>query len=201
MLGALRAADAVEAHVRSGNDAAAHRALAFLTERSTANRSALDLGLLARGQALLASDSGAEEHFRASTLLLDACGANLHAARSRLVHGEWLRRQRRRRDARQQLEAARDTFESMGANGFGDRARVELLATGAQARRRVDATRHDLTPQERQIARLAAGGATNPEIAARLYISASTVDYHLRKVFRKLGIRSRHEISTVVALD
>ena len=110
---------------------------------------------------------------------------------TQLVYGEWLRRQRRRRDARAQLEAARDTFESMGANGFADRARVELLATGVRARKRVDETRHDLTPQESQIARLAAGGATNPEIGTRLFISANTVDYHLRKVYRKLDIKSR----------
>ena len=82
----------------------------------------------------------------------------------------------------------------MGANGFADRARVELLATGARARKRVDETRHDLTPQEWQIARLAAGGATNPEIGTRLFISANTVDYHLRKVYRKLDIKSRQEL-------
>ena len=92
-------------------------------------------------------------------------------------------------------------FELMGANGFAERARVELLATGARARKRVDETRHDLTPQESQIARLAAGGATNPEIAARLFISANTVDYHLRKVYRKLDIKSRHELAGVVSLD
>ena len=101
----------------------------------------------------------------------------------------------------EQLEAARDTFESMGANGFADRARVELLATGARARKRVDETRHDLTPQESQIARLAAAGATNPEIGTRLFISANTVDYHLRKVYRKLDIKSRHELASVVSID
>lgn len=100
-----------------------------------------------------------------------------------------------------QLEAAREAFESMDASGFAERARVELLATGARARRRVDETRHDLTPQEGQIARLAAGGATNPEIAERLFISANTVEYHLRKVYRELDIKSRHELSGVVPLD
>jgi DNA-binding NarL/FixJ family response regulator len=88
----------------------------------------------------------------------------------------------------------------MGADGFAERARVELLATGARARKRVDETRHDLTPQESQIARLAARGLTNPEVAERrLFISASTVDYHLRKVYRKLDIRSRHELGSVLA--
>ena len=171
---------------------------AYLAERATANESALDLGLLARSQALLAPDSDAEAHFRESIVQLEACGARLHLARTQLVYGEWLRRQKRRRDARTQLEAARDIFDSMGANGFAERARVELLATGAQARKRVDETRHDLTPQELQIARLAAGGLTNPEIAARLFISANTVDYHLRKVYRKLDVKSRHELGSVV---
>ena len=132
---------------------------------------------------------------------LETCGARLQLARTQLVYGEWLRRQKRRRDAREQLEAAHDTFESMGANGFADRARVELLATGAHARKRVDETRHDLTPQESQIARLAAAGATNPEIGSRLFISANTVDYHLRKVYRKLDIKSRHELARVVPVD
>ena len=155
-------------------------------------------GLPAPGQALLAPDSDAETHFRESIVQLEACGARLHLARTQLVYGEWLRRQKRRRDARTQLEAARDIFDSMGANGFAERAQVELLATGAQARKRVDETRHDLTPQELQIARLASGGLTNPEIAARLFISANTVDYHLRKVYRKLDVRSRHELGSVL---
>jgi len=201
MLGGLRAADAVEAYVRSGKSAAAQEPLAHLAERSAVNESDLDRGLLARSQALLADDAGAEAHFRESLAALGACGAELHLARSQLVYGEWLRRQKRRRDARVQLAAAREAFESMGANGFAERARVELLATGARARKRVDETRHDLTPQESQIARLAAGGATNPEIAARLFISANTVDYHLRKVYRKLDITSRHELSNIVSLD
>lgn len=95
----------------------------------------------------------------------------------------------------------RSLFDSMGATGFGERARVELLATGARARKRVDETRHDLTPQDWQIARLAARGATNPEIAERLFISSSTVDYHLRKVFRKLGLTSRRGLGAVVSVD
>lgn len=200
-LGGLRAADTIEAHVRGGARQAAQTALTYLAERATANQSHLDLGLLARSHALLASDADVEAHFRRSIVELEGSGARLQLARSQLVYGEWLRRQKRRRDARTQLEAARDIFDSMSANGFAERARVELLATGARARKRVDETRHDLTPQESQIARLAAGGATNPEIAARLFISANTVDYHLRKVYRKLDIKSRHEIGSVVPVD
>ena len=199
LLGDLRAADAVEAHVRSGDHTAARAALAYLADRAAANLSALDLGLMARGRGLLASDADAEAHYHESIAKLETCGARLQLARTQLVYGEWLRRQRRRRDARAQLEVARDTFESMGANGFADRARVELLATGASARKRVDETRHDLTPQESQIARLAAAGATNPEIGARLFISANTVDYHLRKVYRKLDIKSRQELASVLS--
>jgi DNA-binding CsgD family transcriptional regulator len=200
LLGDLRAADAVEAHVRSGNTAATPKPLAYLAERAAANQSRLDLGLVARCRALLADDSDAETHYRESIANLET-NARLHLARSQLVYGEWLRRQRRRRDARQELEAARDTFESMGANGFADRARIELLATGARARKRVDETRLDLTPQEWQIARLAAAGSTNPEIGTRLFISANTVDYHLRKVYRKLDIRSRHELAGALPRD
>jgi DNA-binding CsgD family transcriptional regulator len=199
--GALRAADTIEAHVRSGHADAAEPAAAYLAERATATERHLDLGLLARSRALLAADGDAEAHFRQSLTELDASGARLHLARTQLVYGEWLRRQKRRRDARDQLQAALDAFDTIGARAFADRARVELEATGASARKRVDETRHDLTPQESQIARLAAGGSTNPEIAERLFISANTVDYHLRKVYRKLEITSRHEIRTVLSDD
>jgi DNA-binding CsgD family transcriptional regulator len=200
-LGGLRAADTIEAHARGGTREAAQTALTYLAERAAANQSRLDLGLLARCHALLASDADAEAHFRRSIVELEGPAARLQLARSQLVYGEWLRRQKRRRDARTQLEAARDIFESMGAIGFAERARVELLATGAKARKRADETRHDLTPQESQIARLAAGGATNPEIAARLFISANTVDYHLRKVYRKLDIKSRRELGSILPVD
>jgi DNA-binding CsgD family transcriptional regulator len=200
-LAALRAADAVEAHVRSGDHGLALDAIRNLGERARATESNLDLGLLSRCNALLAGNGGPEAHFRDSIAKLETCGAQLHVARSQLVFGEWLRRQKRRRDAREQLESARGIFDSSGATAFAERARVEILATGARARKRVDSTRDDLTPQESQIARMAAGGATNSEIAARLFISASTVDYHLRKVYRKLDIKSRHEIASVVSTD
>jgi DNA-binding CsgD family transcriptional regulator len=198
-LAVLRAADAVEAHVRSGNHPHAVVATRYIRERASVTESYLDLGLVSRCQALLADNADPEEYFRDSIAKLETYGARLHAARSQLLFGQWLRRQKRRRDAREQLELARGMFDAMGATAFAERARVELLATGAQARKRVDSTRNDLTPQESQIARMAAGGATNGEIAARLFISANTVDYHLRKVYRKLDIKSRHEIASVVS--
>jgi DNA-binding CsgD family transcriptional regulator len=197
-LGSLRAADAVEAHLRSGTEDEAIAPIRYLAQRSDATDSPLDRGLLSRCNALVATDTPAEEDFLESIASLQAYGANLHAARSQLLFGEWLRRLKRRRDAREHLEAAMDVFDSTGATTFAERARVELLATGAHARKRVDSTRHELTRQERQIARLAAGGATNAEIAARLIISTNTVDYHLRKVYRKLAIKSRHEIAGVI---
>jgi DNA-binding CsgD family transcriptional regulator len=118
----------------------------------------------------------------------------LHA-RAKLNYGEWLRREHRRVDARTQLKAAYDAFEAMGARGFAERARRELLATGETVRKRTIDTRDELTPQEAQIARLASERLTNPEIAAQLYLSHRTVEYHLRKVFTKLGISSRRELA------
>jgi DNA-binding NarL/FixJ family response regulator len=121
-----------------------------------------------------------------------------HLARARLSYGEWLRRQNRRVDARLQLREAHDMFASMGADGFADRARHELLATGEKVRKRRDDTRDELTPQEEHIAQLARDGQTNPEIAAELFISSRTVEWHLRKVFTKLGISSRKGLRTAL---
>jgi DNA-binding NarL/FixJ family response regulator len=116
-------------------------------------------------------------------------------ARARLVYGEWLRRDRRTKEAREQLREAEALFSDFGARAFADRARVERLATGEHARKRSPATRFDLTPQESQISRMVAQGSTNREIASKLFISASTVEYHLHKIFRKLGVRSRAQLT------
>jgi DNA-binding NarL/FixJ family response regulator len=115
-------------------------------------------------------------------------------ARTRLLYGEWLRRESRRVDAREQLRVARDALVSMGADGFAERARHELRATGEKVRKRREDTRDDLTPQEEHIARLAREGRTNPEIGAELFLSPRTVEWHLKKVFAKLGITSRREL-------
>jgi DNA-binding NarL/FixJ family response regulator len=119
-------------------------------------------------------------------------------ARAHLVYGEWLRRERRRREARPQLRTALEMFTSMGTEAFADRSQRELMATGERARKRSVETRDDLTPQQAQIARLARDGLSNAEIGARLFISQSTVAYHLRNVFSKLQITSRHQLAQLV---
>ena len=121
-------------------------------------------------------------------------------ARSQLLYGEWLRRQNRRLDARHQLRSAHEALSELGARAFADRAWRELAATGERVRRRHVDAESELTPQEQQIAHLAAIGATNPEIANKLFLSPSTVDYHLRKVYRKLDVRSRRQLSQALAL-
>jgi DNA-binding CsgD family transcriptional regulator len=140
----------------------------------------------------------AEVLYRESLSRLACADGPFDLARAQLVYGEWLRRERRRGDAREQLRTAHQMFDKIGAEAFAERARRELLATGERARKRSVETLDELTAQEIQIARMARDGLSNPEIGARLFISGRTVKYHLQKVFTKLGISSRHELSRVL---
>jgi DNA-binding CsgD family transcriptional regulator len=192
-------ADAVEATARSGDEDGARAALERLRERALATRTPWALGLLARAKALVASDDAAEALYRESLDHLGHSGVATELARSQLLFGEWLRRLRRRRDARVQLRAAHQMFEAIGASAFAHRALVELLATGEHARTRAPETRDQLTPQEQQIARLAAEGESNAQIGAHLFISPHTVAYHLHKVFGKLDVSSRNQLTRALS--
>jgi DNA-binding CsgD family transcriptional regulator len=187
-------AELIEAAVRSEEPELAALALERLAETTSAAGSDWALGVEARSRALVSDGDDADRQYREAIERLGRTSIRLQLARSHLVYGEWLRRERRRRDAREQLRAALEMFTSMGAHGFADRARRELLATGERPRELNANTRDDLTPRELEISHLAARGDTNKEIAAQLFITASTVEYHLRKVFLKLGVVSRQEI-------
>jgi DNA-binding CsgD family transcriptional regulator len=181
----------VEAAARSGRQEIAHESLHQLRERTRASGTPWAKGTEARASALLEDGGSAERMHREGIEALGQSRMAAHLARARLSYGEWLRRENRRVDAREQLRQAYDVFATMGADGFAERARRELLATGEKVRKRRDDTRDELTPQERQIAGLARDGRTNPEIGAELYISHRTVEWHLRQVYTKLGISSR----------
>jgi DNA-binding CsgD family transcriptional regulator/tetratricopeptide (TPR) repeat protein len=187
----------VEAGVRSDAHDVASDAFGRLDERTRASGTDWALGVRARSAALLSDGDTAETLFREGIERLGRSRITVHLARARLVYGEWLRRENERVHAREHLRAAHDSFSRMGAEAFADRARRELLATGETARRRIDETRDVLTPQEAQIARLARDGLSNLDIGAQLFISPRTVQYHLHKVFLKLGIRSRNHLGRV----
>jgi DNA-binding CsgD family transcriptional regulator len=193
--------DLIEAAVRTGERAAAEHAFEEFSSRALVNATPRALGLLARCRALLAADAQADAFYEESIDRLGHPRRSAQRARSQLLYGEWLRRQNRRLDAREQLRTAHGVFTAMGANAFADRAWRELSATGERARRRTVDTTADLTPQEARIAELAAVGATNPEIANKLFLSASTVDYHLRKVYRKLDVTSRRQLAQALRLQ
>ncbi|MBV8291445.1 MAG: LuxR family transcriptional regulator, partial [Mycobacterium sp.] len=187
----------VEAAVRSDAMETAASTMSRLTEMATACGTNWALGVEARSRALVAEGAEAERLYRGSIELLARTRMRTELARAHLLYGEWLRRERRRADARARLRTAHDMFDAMGMEAFAERARRELLATGETAHKRTPAaTGAQLTPQEAQVARLAAEGLTNPEIGARLFISAKTVQYHLSKVFAKLGVSSRSQLRT-----
>ncbi len=185
--------DLVEAASRTGDLDIAQLALSRLEQRVDQSGTPWAHGVLARSRALLAN-GGAEQGFQDSLDLLGGTRQSAQLARTHLLYGEWLRRQRRRLDARSHLRTSHAMFDAMGSEAFAARARAELQATGEHARKRSVDQSNVLTPQEAQVARLAAQGGTNVEIAAQLYLSTSTVEYHLHKVFRKLDISSRREL-------
>jgi DNA-binding CsgD family transcriptional regulator len=190
-----------EAASRTGDTALVRAALEWLSQRTRGAPTDWALGIEARVRALLSEGDAAEHCYRESIALLTRTRARAQLARGHLLYGEWLRRERRRTDARTQLRIAHDMLEEMGIEAFAERAHRELQATGETARKRTAAGSVQLTAQEAQIARLARDGLSNPEIGARLFISPRTVKYHLRKVFTKLDITSRNELDRVLPGD
>ena len=184
----------VEAGARSGAHDAAAGALRRLEERARAAGTEWALGVFARSSALLEHGRAADALYREAIERLERCRIVVHLARAHLVYGEWLRRENRRVEAREQLRNAYEMLSRMGADGLAERARSELLATGETVRKRTVETREVLTAQEAMVARLAAEGRTNPEIGSQLFISPRTAEYHLRKVFTKLGVSSRRKL-------
>jgi ATP/maltotriose-dependent transcriptional regulator MalT len=191
----------IEACAHTGDTGRAARALDALQAHTHATDAPWALGLQARGRALLAHDEAADGHFREAIAHLRGTRLRPELARTHLLYGEWLRRNGRRRSAREQLRVAHEEMTSLGMEAFADRARRELLATGVKARRRTEDTRDALTAQEEQIARLARDGLSNPEIGARLFLSPRTVEWHMRKVFLKLGISSRTALRDALERD
>jgi DNA-binding CsgD family transcriptional regulator len=190
-------AELVEAAARCGKPEIAAAALDRLEERTCAAGTDWALGVLARSRALVSDRDVADALYCEAIERLERTRTAIHLARARLVYGEWLRREKRRVDAREQLRAAHESFSRFGSEAFAERARRELQATGEIARKRSADTREDLTPQEAHIARLARDGLSNPDIGAQLFISPRTVQYHLRKVFMKLDITSRNQLGGV----
>jgi DNA-binding CsgD family transcriptional regulator len=190
-----------EAASRTGDTAMVRAALDWLSERARVAKTDWVLGMEARVRALLSEGDAAEHLYRESISRLSHDRVRVELARGHLLYGEWLRRQRRRIDARQHLRIAHDMLDAMGVKAFAERARRELLATGETARKRTVETTAELTAQEAHIARLARDGLSNPEIGVRLFISARTVQYHLSKVFAKLAISSRAELGRALPND
>jgi len=191
-------AELIEAATRSGTSETAAGAYQRLAEITSASGTDWALGAQARSHALLSEGEEAEGRYRQAIARLGRTRARTELARAHLLYGEWLRRERRRADAREQLRTAHRMLEAMGMEAFAERARHELRATGETARKRTAATTVELTAREAQIARLARDGLSNPEIGTRLFLSPRTVQYHLRNVFTKLGISSRGQLYRVL---
>jgi DNA-binding CsgD family transcriptional regulator len=189
----------IEAASRVGREDRATQALQILSASTSASGTPWALGVEARSRALLAHGDEAEKLYREAIDRLEPTRLLMDLARTRLLYGEWLRRERRRLDAREQLRIAHDFFSGAGMEAFAERTRIELRAAGDQARERTPHTLDQLTPQETQISRLVAQGHTNREIAAQLFISPSTVEYHLGKVFRKLDVKSRTQLANRIS--
>jgi DNA-binding CsgD family transcriptional regulator len=190
----------IEAAVRTGRADLAREALDRLSAMTTIERSDWAKGLEARSRALVSEGQEAEQCYAEAVQRLGHTPLRPELARAHLLYGEWLRRDNRRLDARHQLHAAYHLFTEIGADAFAERARRELAATGERVRKREVGTDSQLTPQEEHIVRLARDGRTNPEIAAELFISTRTVEWHLRKIFAKLGITSRRNLHNAVPL-
>jgi ATP/maltotriose-dependent transcriptional regulator MalT len=186
--------DLVEAAARVGDTELAHEALTRLAETTQPAGTDVALGIEARSRAVLTNGDNADLLYREAIERLGRTQVRPELARAQLLYGEWLRRRGRRGDARQQLRTAHDLFTAIGMEAFAMRARRELAATGEKARKRSPETRQELTGQEEQIARLARDGLSNPEIGSQLFLSARTVEWHLRKVFTKLDISSRRQL-------
>jgi DNA-binding CsgD family transcriptional regulator len=192
-------AELIEAASRTGQAELAADALGRLAEATSVGPTDWGQGIYARGRALLADGAEAEGWYREAVDRLSRTAGRPDLARAHLLYGEWLRREGRRADARERLRTAYDMFDAIGMEAFAERTRRELLAAGETVRRRADGTHGQLTPQEAQIARLAKAGLSNPEIAAQLFLSTRTIEWHLRKVFTKLGITSRRQLPGALA--
>jgi ATP/maltotriose-dependent transcriptional regulator MalT len=191
-------ADFVEAAVRADRSSVAEPGVERFAEWADATGSPWALALASRFRAQLSSGEAAKRSFEAARDLHAASGRSFEGARTELAYGEFLRREGGRREAREHLRSALDVFEQVGAAPYGERARAELRASGESARSRDPSTIDELTPQELQIARFVAEGATNRQVAAQLFLSPRTIDYHLRNIFRKLGISSRNELGRLL---
>ena len=189
----------VEAAARAGHAELAHDAFMRLAETTQACGNHVAAGIEARCRALLSGAAVADELYREAVDRLSRTRVRPELARAHLLYGEWLRRENRRVGARAQLRTAYDMFTAIGMEAFAERARRERTATGETVRKRSVETVTTLTAQEACIARLARDGLTNPEIGARLFLSARTVEWHLRKIFTKLGIGSRRELLAALA--